>query len=247
MSELNGVRIELTLKTFRDSADEDYLIARNAARLSLGYQFSWSAAQALEKYAKCIFVLNGESVRNWNHNFSSKLENLFDNFPEIFPAFLDPPTQLEVSEIYTYRESSKVAITRFCENGAPSRRYRQGDLAVVPYDLHKLDQLTFWLRRACRPFFGVTDYSKREAALNSFKSVHQSARNEWNMCAGKIPSKNNRFKILSEGNLAHFGESALGTHNQWFASYDSDKKTLLQGIGGFSDDDVEWARQMFKG
>ena len=45
------------LRSFRDTADKDYIHARMAYRGDLFPQFHWSALHALEKYAKCISIL----------------------------------------------------------------------------------------------------------------------------------------------------------------------------------------------
>jgi HEPN domain-containing protein len=55
---------------FRDAADEDYLIARMAARSGLQFQYCWSSQQAIEKYLKAILLLNGQKI-NFNHDLLS--------------------------------------------------------------------------------------------------------------------------------------------------------------------------------
>jgi HEPN domain-containing protein len=49
---------EFATRSFRDTADEDYIAARLAFRARLIPQFLWSSLQAFEKYLKCILVLN---------------------------------------------------------------------------------------------------------------------------------------------------------------------------------------------
>lgn len=56
--------VELTKKlneyarALRDSADKDYISARMTYKAGLLPQFQWSALHALEKYGKCILLLN---------------------------------------------------------------------------------------------------------------------------------------------------------------------------------------------
>ncbi|AUL95696.1 hypothetical protein V9789_004352 [Vibrio vulnificus] len=45
------------IRSFRDTADRDYINARLAFRAELLPQFRWSALHALEKYAKCLLIL----------------------------------------------------------------------------------------------------------------------------------------------------------------------------------------------
>lgn len=49
---------DFAIRSFRDTADQDYISARLCFRSSLIPQFHWAALQALEKYLKCILVLN---------------------------------------------------------------------------------------------------------------------------------------------------------------------------------------------
>ena len=44
--------------SFRDTGDGDYIAARLAYRARLIPQFLWSSLQAIEKYLKCVLVLN---------------------------------------------------------------------------------------------------------------------------------------------------------------------------------------------
>ena len=45
-------------RSFRDTADQDYIAARLAFRSRLIPQFLWSSLQTFEKYLKCVLVLN---------------------------------------------------------------------------------------------------------------------------------------------------------------------------------------------
>lgn len=49
---------DFAIRSFRDIADGDYISARLAFRAQLIPQFLWASLQALEKYLKCILVLN---------------------------------------------------------------------------------------------------------------------------------------------------------------------------------------------
>jgi len=46
------------VRAFRDTADRDYIHARMSYRADLYPQFLWSSLHALEKYGKCILILN---------------------------------------------------------------------------------------------------------------------------------------------------------------------------------------------
>ena len=49
---------DFAIRSFRDIADYDYISARMAYRAKLLPQFLWLGLQAIEKYLKCILLLN---------------------------------------------------------------------------------------------------------------------------------------------------------------------------------------------
>jgi HEPN domain-containing protein len=49
---------EFAIRSFRDEADGDYIAARFALRSELTSQYLWSSQQAMEKYLKCIILMN---------------------------------------------------------------------------------------------------------------------------------------------------------------------------------------------
>jgi hypothetical protein len=49
---------DFAMRSFRDTADEDYIAARMCWRAQLIPPFLWSSLQAMEKYLKCVSVLN---------------------------------------------------------------------------------------------------------------------------------------------------------------------------------------------
>jgi hypothetical protein len=49
---------DFAVRSFRDIADGDYIVARLAHRATLIPQFLWSSLQAVEKYLKGILLLN---------------------------------------------------------------------------------------------------------------------------------------------------------------------------------------------
>lgn len=49
---------DFATRSFRDTGDGDYIAARLAFRFQLVPQFLWSSLQAIEKYLKCMLVLN---------------------------------------------------------------------------------------------------------------------------------------------------------------------------------------------
>lgn len=67
---------DFAIRAFRDTADRDYLTARLACRADLIPQFLWSAQQAIEKYLKCILLLNRIPAKKVKHNINEALDLL---------------------------------------------------------------------------------------------------------------------------------------------------------------------------
>lgn len=60
-------------RSFRDVADADYISARMACRAALTTQYLWSSQQAVEKYLKCILLLNRIPAGDVRHDLSKAL------------------------------------------------------------------------------------------------------------------------------------------------------------------------------
>jgi len=65
---------DFTTRSFRDTADGDYIAARMAYRARLLPQFLWLSLQCLEKYLKCTLVLNRVSAKNIRHELTPLLD-----------------------------------------------------------------------------------------------------------------------------------------------------------------------------
>ena len=62
------------IRTFRDMADGDYIMARSAYKNRLVPQFLTASHQAIEKYIKCILLLNRIKSRHINHSLARGLQ-----------------------------------------------------------------------------------------------------------------------------------------------------------------------------
>src|SRR4051812_35219582 len=56
--EMRALIDKFAVRSFRDTADGDYIAARMAHRPGLIQQFLWSSQQGIEKYLKGILLLN---------------------------------------------------------------------------------------------------------------------------------------------------------------------------------------------
>jgi HEPN domain-containing protein len=98
-------------RSFRDMAHGDYIAARMACRAALMTQFLWASQQALEKYLKCILLLNRIPAKGVRHNLGEAMRKIEDSDKisldltrgtEEFISMLDrfgPYRYLEVSNI----------------------------------------------------------------------------------------------------------------------------------------------------
>jgi len=142
------------IASFRDMADGDYIAARMACRAGLLPQFLWSAQQALEKYLKCILLLNRIPATKVGHNLDRALE-LAQQVS--YPPKLRAASQEFFNHISLYGE----------------RRYLDGCYFVQGYPLFKLDMTVWDLRRYCQVLdvFGK-ELPDREQAL--LASAHEA-------------------------------------------------------------------------
>lgn len=127
---------DFAIRSFRDVADYDYIAARMAYRARLVPQFLWSSLQALEKYLKCILLLNRIKSIKPTHS----LEVLLDRFKthDRFELRLRQPSRDFIKHLDTYG--------RF--------RYLETPFYLKGLEIMKLDMVVWDIRRYCR----VLDY-----------------------------------------------------------------------------------------
>lgn len=123
---------DFALRAFRDTADKDYVHARLAYRAKLIPQFRWSSLHCLEKYTKCILLLNRIDSKEISHEVTKGLNTL--NSKGKF--------QISLSE----------KVTKFVaklEDGADDRYYLLS-YDAEEIDLNLLDAAVWELRRYCQ-------------------------------------------------------------------------------------------------
>jgi hypothetical protein len=121
------------IQSFRDMADEDYIAARMAFSCRLSEPCLWSSQQAIEKYLKCILLLNRVRASKVKHDLRSALA-LIDHCERI--AFHITPV-------------SKSFIEYVDDFG--TYRYREVSTVAFGPDLVRLDRTVWELRRYCVP------------------------------------------------------------------------------------------------
>lgn len=106
---------DFAIRSFRDVADEDYISARLSFRAALVEPSLWASQQALEKYLKCILLLNRIPGKHVKHNLRVALDAIGASGK--IPFELTSPTQKFIEFIdefgpFRYLEISNVAFGR---------------------------------------------------------------------------------------------------------------------------------------
>jgi len=122
---------DFAIRSFRDVGDLDYLAARMAYRAKLVPQFLWSGLQAIEKYLKCILLLNRIPARNVRHDLATGLELIEHHAP--FKLRLSETSQKLIKHLDTYG--------RF--------RYLETPFYVMGLEIVQLDMAVWEIRRYC--------------------------------------------------------------------------------------------------
>lgn len=128
---------DFAMRSFRDVADYDYICARMAARATLIPQFLWSGLQSIEKYLKCILLLNRIPAKQIQHNIGLGLSHARKHAP--FEIRLSNGSEELIEHLDTYGKF----------------RYLEIPFHVFGLELPQLDRTVWELRRYC----AVIDYS----------------------------------------------------------------------------------------
>ena len=138
-------------RCFLETADRDYIHARLAYRSALLPQFRWSALHALEKYGKCILLLNRINGHNIGHKVLKSIERV-----KLAGRFEIPLSDQTVEFIKRLESSA-------------ADRYLASSWYSLSGDLERLDRATVEIRRYCQIF----DYefeSKSGERINLFQA-----------------------------------------------------------------------------
>lgn len=116
---------------FRDMADRDYVAARICYRAQLMPQFLWLGLQAVEKYTKCILLLNRIPSHNFGHDIRKSLFRV-----------------LEIDGLVPCISEQSLAFTRLLYEFGRSR-YLENGYNSSSYQIVYLDCLVAEVRRCC--------------------------------------------------------------------------------------------------
>lgn len=125
-------------RSFRDTADQDYIAARLSYRHGLYPQFHWQSLQALEKYLKAILLYNRIKAKNINHDIECAIEHT-KKLP--FEILRSNSTDNFIKHLSNFG--------RF--------RYLESSYFIRGPKLVELDKAVWEIRRYCK----VLDYDKK--------------------------------------------------------------------------------------
>lgn len=147
------------LRSFRDTADRDYIHARLAYRARLVPQFQWSALHCLEKYAKGILLLNRIPATKLRHEVTGALALLAQRGK--FQATLS---------------DEAIKFIERLENGAEFR-YFEVSYSNHRYDIARLDCAVSELRRYCQVLDWdlQTDHGPRNLLASQLARIRHAA------------------------------------------------------------------------
>lgn len=197
-----------TIRCFRDTADADYISARLAIRSDLPGPFLSAAEQAIEKYLKCILMLNRIDTRDIGHKINVALQRINDSLP--FNIDLDKGERKLFDQLVLWDFD----------------RYLVNSLYVENESLMYLDRLVWKLRQYCRPLDMIhraepPDKSYIAAKIEEIKAVDPSIPKQGHVPGGFLE------RVL-ESKL-HRGREALIWNNLWYHS--SNRKHVYYRTG----------------
>ncbi|WP_169729494.1 HEPN domain-containing protein [Azovibrio restrictus] len=159
---------DFAIRSFRETADKDYIAARMAYRAQLIQPFLWSALHCLEKYVKGILVLNRVKA----HKGHSVL-------PGIEGMKLHGKFELDLS-------AGTVEFIKNLEDYGAEYRYYEVSYDIQPFEIIRFDRAVWEIRRYCQPLdYDIVDVNGKTVNLltNELDRIHQAkAKHEKGTC-----------------------------------------------------------------
>lgn len=154
---------QFAIRCFRDTGDADYITARMAMQARLAIPFLWSAEQAIEKYLKCILMLNRKKTDDLSHKIANALDRINQELG--FTIRLSKEEQ----EVFDH-------ITQ-CHGD----RYLIHSLSVGDIEVVKLDRLVWRLRQYCRPLDvrHYADEPNKDVLSENVQTIEERLRGDY--------------------------------------------------------------------
>jgi len=184
------------IRSFRETADKDYITARMAYKARLIQPYLWSALHCLEKYVKGICLLNRVKAQKGH----SVLKGI-----KIMEEAAKFPIQLS--------EHTRSFIERLEDNGAEFRYY-ETSYQTHAFDILRLDCAVWEIRRYCQPIdYEITlqDGSKKNMLETKLSQIKNALKDK---DKGTCISNGTLEEIISNKN--HPARSHLIWQNLYF-------------------------------
>ena len=156
------------IRSFRETADKDYIAARMAYRARLIQPFLWSALHCLEKYVKGILVLNRVKAHR-GHSVLPGIERMKQH----------GKFELDLS-------ADTVKFIKKLEDYGAEYRYYEVSYDIQPFDIVRFDRAVWELRRYCQPLdYDIVDMNGKTVNLLTLEldRVHRAkAKHEKGTC-----------------------------------------------------------------
>jgi hypothetical protein len=131
---------DFAIRSFRDQGDADYIAARMAYRARLVTPSLWASQQTIEKYLKCILLLNRIPADHVKHDLGAALDAI--NASSRLALDLMPPVREFIDYVNSFGTFRYLEVSNFAFGG----------------NLVMLDRTAWDLRRYCtlsRDFHGL--------------------------------------------------------------------------------------------
>ena len=125
---------DFAIRSFRETADKDYIAARMAYRARLIQPFRWSALHCLEKYVKGILLLNRVDTQNLGHTVLPGIARMKQN-----------------SKFALDLSANTCKFIKSLEDDGAADRYYLVSYDIEPFDIVRFDRAVWEIRRYCQP------------------------------------------------------------------------------------------------
>lgn len=159
---------DFAIRSFRDTADKDYIAARMAYRARLIQPFLWSALHCLEKYIKGILLLNRVEAHR-GHSVLPGIERMKQHVK----------FELDLS-------AKTVEFIKRLEDDGAEYRYYEVSYDIQPFDIVRFDRAVWELRRYCQALdYDIIDMNGKTVNLLTYEldRIHRAkAKHEKGAC-----------------------------------------------------------------
>lgn len=153
---------DFAIRSFRETADKDYITARMAYRARLIQPFRWSALHCLEKYVKCILLLNRVDAKNLKHTVLPGIERMKQH----------GKFELDLS-------TDTVKFIKGLEDDGADDRYYLVSYDIEPHDIIRFDRAVWEIRRYCQPLdYDIVDMNGKTVNMlrSELDRVHRAKK-----------------------------------------------------------------------